>query len=35
MRLSKIGAVNAWKIGKKARGDWLPHDEWLRRKRGR
>ena len=34
-RPGKVGAINAWKVAKKARGDWLPHDEWIKRKRGK
>ncbi|MFV0335806.1 MAG: hypothetical protein ACK5JR_17245 [Tropicimonas sp.] len=32
---SKIDKVNAWKVAKKAKGNWLPHDEYVKRKRGR
>jgi len=30
---SKIKGMNAWKSGKKARGKWLPHDEYINQKR--
>lgn len=34
-RSSKIDKVNKWKAGKKVSGNWLPHDEYVKRKRGR
>jgi hypothetical protein len=32
-RPGKVGAINAWKAAKKARGNWVPHDQWVQRKR--
>lgn len=32
-RPSKIDKINGWKAGKKASGNWLPHDEYVKRKR--
>lgn len=32
---SKIANINAWKVDKKGRGEWLSHDEWVKRKRKR
>jgi hypothetical protein len=32
-RASKIDKINRWKAGKKASGKWLPHDEYVKRKR--
>ncbi|MEL7688363.1 hypothetical protein AAG592_12730 [Citromicrobium bathyomarinum] len=34
-RSSKIDKINAWKVAKKVRGDWIPHDEWVKGKRRR
>ena len=34
-RSSKIDKINAWKAAKRVRGDWIPHDEWVKRKRRR
>lgn len=34
-RASKIDKINAWKTGKKLRGDWVPHGEWVKGKRKR
>lgn len=31
----KIEKVNAWKGAKKAKGNWLSHDEYVRRKKGK
>lgn len=34
-RPGKIGAINAWKVGKKASGKWLPHDQYVKLKKGK
>jgi hypothetical protein len=31
----RIEKINAWKAGKKARGKWVPHEEYVKRKRNR
>lgn len=31
-RPGKVGKISAWKVAKKARGDWIPHDQWVKRK---
>lgn len=34
-RASKIDKINSWKAAKKLRGDWVPHDQWVKSKRKR
>ena len=31
-RSSKIDKINAWKVAKKMRVDWIPHVDWVKRK---